>query len=68
VSVPVSVYVVVERQLLILLDRPTCKDAHPDAFAYLPLGDVTVWATAVICETANAASFGRIDVLSHGGE
>ena len=65
-DVPVAVYVVVESQFLIPLDRPTCKDAHPDALAYLPFGDVTVWTAAVVCETANTTSFGRIDVLGHG--
>lgn len=40
-----------------------CKDAHPDTLAHLPLGDVTVRAAAVVSETANAASLGRVDVL-----
>ena len=62
-DVPVSVYVVVERQFFVPLDTPICKNAHPDALAYLPLGDITVWVTAVIYEPSNAASFGCIDVL-----
>lgn len=64
-DVPVSVYVVVERQFLVLPYRPIRKDAHPDTLAYLPFGNITVWFTTVVRETANATSFGRINVLGH---
>ena len=63
VDAPVSVHIIIKRQLFVLLDMSICKDAHPDTLAHLPLGDVTVRAAAVVSETANAASLGRVDVL-----
>jgi hypothetical protein len=60
---PITVDVIVERQLLVLLDRTIRKDAHPNVLPNRPLCDVTIRIAGVICETADPAAFCRIDEL-----
>lgn len=60
---PVSIHIVVERQLFVLLNVPFREDAHPDILAHSPLGYVAVWATTVVGETTNATILRSIDEL-----
>jgi hypothetical protein len=60
---PVSIHIIIERQLLVLLDVPTCEDAHPDVLPDRPFCDVAVWATAVVRETPDSASFRGVNEL-----
>ena len=62
---PVSVYIVVERKFLELLDVTVGKDAHADMFANGPFRDVAVWTAAVIRKAANSASLRGIDELEY---
>lgn len=62
-DVPVSVYVVVEGELLALDDVPLCKDAHPHPLADDPLCHIAVWVAAVVREPTNPALLGRVQEL-----
>lgn len=60
---PVSVHIVVKRQLLVLHYLPLRKNTHSDVWPNLPLCDMTIWITAVIRESTDASTFSSIDEL-----
>ena len=60
---PVSVHVVVERQLLVLLDGTVREDAHADMLPDRPLRDIAIGIAAVVGETADTPALGSIDEL-----
>jgi hypothetical protein len=62
-GIPIAVNIVVESELFPLLNIPAGEDAHADLVAYRPLGDITIWITAMVSESSNTAAFGCIDIL-----
>ena len=65
-DLPVTIDIVVERQLFVLLNRPVGEDAHSDAVANGPLRDVAIWVTTVVGKPANTTALRRVDELSRG--
>jgi hypothetical protein len=62
-NVPVSIDVVVERELLFSLDVPLGKNPHTDAFSDDPFGNVAVGVAGMICESTFATAFRCVYVL-----
>jgi hypothetical protein len=60
---PVTVNIVIESELFIFLYAATSKDTHAVVASNGPLGHITIWRTAVIQKSADASSFGCINVL-----
>ena len=63
ITLPITVDVVVEGQLLVLLDCAICEDAHPDAVADCPLCDIAVRVATVVGEPADSTALSGVDVL-----
>lgn len=66
VSVPITIDVVIEGQLLVLLDISTRKDTHADMLANRPFGHIAIWVTAVVGKAAFTTAFRRVNELFHG--
>ncbi len=60
---PISVDVVVERKLLVLLDRAVREYAHPDVLVDGPLRHIAVRITTVIGEPTNPSALGGVNEL-----
>lgn len=60
---PVSIDIVIERQLLIGFDVALGKDSHTHLVANRPLGDHTIGITRVIQESTLASLFSGVDKL-----
>ena len=65
-NAPISIHVVVERQLFVLEDIPLREYTHPDSVTDVPLGNITVWVAAVVGEAADASALGCVDELKTG--
>lgn len=63
-NVPVSIHIVVERELLVFEDFAFGEDTHTNFVSNIPFGDIAVGVTAVVRESANVAFLGGVDVLS----
>ena len=61
--IPISIDVIVERQLLVLLDGAVREDAHADVLSDRPLRDIAIGIAAVVGETADTSALGSIDEL-----
>ena len=66
-DLPVSVDVVVERQLLILFDVPLSVYPHSDMLPNRPFRYVAIRIAAVVRKTPDSASFRRVDELRGRG-
>jgi hypothetical protein len=60
---PITVHIVVKRQLLIPLDVPIGENTHPNVVSNRPFGNIAIRATTMVGETAYAASFGGVNEL-----
>ena len=60
---PVSVNVVVERQLLVLQYGPLGKNPHSHLVANGPFCDIAIGVATVVCESPDPAFFSRVDEL-----
>ena len=60
---PVAVDVIVERELLVLLDRAIRKYAHSDVLSDGPFCDEAVRVTGMVREPADTTAFRRVDEL-----
>ena len=61
IYVPISIHVVVERELLILLYPTLGEDAHPDSLSYSPFCDITIRRAGMIREAPDATPLGCVD-------
>ena len=60
---PITVDIVIERQLLVLLNLSLGINSHPHSRSDRPLRDITVGITAVVCESSNTAALCCINKL-----
>ena len=60
---PVAVDVIVERELLVLLDRAIRKYAHSDVLSDGPFCDEAIRVTGMVREPADTTAFRRVDEL-----
>ena len=60
---PVSVHVVVERQLLVLFDRPIGEDTHPNVLPDCPFCNIAVGIATMVGEAAFTPALCCIDEL-----
>lgn len=60
---PITVDVVVKRQLLVLLDRTVGENAHADVVPDSPLRDIAVGITAMVGEPTDTTTLCGVDVL-----
>jgi hypothetical protein len=62
-NLPVTIDVIVEREFLVLLDRATRENAHPDVLPDRPLCDEAIRVARVIREPADPTALSCIDEL-----
>ena len=62
-NAPVTIDVVVERELLVLLDIALSEDAHAHLAPDGPFGNEAVGVARVVEESTFAAALGRVDEL-----
>lgn len=60
---PIAINIVVEGQLLVLLDSPVCKYAHPDLVADGPFCNITIRITAVVGKPTDTSALSGVDKL-----
>ena len=61
--IPISIDVIVERQLLVLLDGAVREDAHADVVANSPFRDIAIRIAAVISKSTDAPALSGINEL-----
>jgi hypothetical protein len=62
-SLPITIDVIIERELLILLDRTIRENAHPDVLPDRPLCNVAIRVARVVRESTDSTTLGCIDEL-----
>jgi hypothetical protein len=62
-NAPVTIDIVIESKFLVFLHVTIGEDTHTVVVADSPFGYVTIGRTTVVQKSANASSFGCIDIL-----